>query len=163
MNRRLAVFLASLILLALSVPAARGQTKADPNSPAGVEYQLPLERARGEGAATKGPPAPASAARGAARSGSGKLFGVGIGGKGQVDGASPPNGDRTQGGLGQTAGSPGSGAGGGSAPTGAAAARSALADRTGSSLPLTFGMAAAVILLGTMSGLLLRRRTRDAE
>src|SRR5687767_15112379 len=57
--RYLPLFAVPIAILALAPAAAQGQAgkRPDPNSPAGVEYQLPLDQARqnaaGDGASTR--------------------------------------------------------------------------------------------------------------
>jgi MYXO-CTERM domain-containing protein len=71
LDRRLALLftLAVVGLLAQPSPVLAGPTGGNPNTPAGVEYAIPLERARA-GATGSGTPRPPN--------GSARLFGAGI-------------------------------------------------------------------------------------
>jgi hypothetical protein len=159
---------AGLILALLAPPAALGQRGGvfvDPDSPAGAEYAIPLEQARREAAGdTSGNRGEA----GGVRAGGEQLFGEGI----------TPAGGGSAGGGGS-----GTGAGGGSSggrageggnppadsatesPSGASASAStaavAAASEEKSGLPLTIGLAGAVLAAGVAGGLGLRRLLRD--
>jgi hypothetical protein len=165
-----------VLLLALTAaPAADAQEGAfvDPDSPAGTEYALPLERARGEAAPETG-----------GREGGGgrseqPLFGVGID---QSQGPPEDQDGRSTGPGQQATGSQGSynqdgqgqvrrqeGSGGTSSSTGDLApnayrpAAIEAAASEGSDVLLTGGIAAAVLGVGFFAGFWLRRLLRDSS
>lgn len=140
------------LALALALaPAAGGQARdevfVDPDSPAGVEYQLPIERARA--LARGGSSPPAAGAPGAPPA----LFGEGV--EPAREGGSRRDGAP---GAGGATGAPG--AQPASAPNAAAdGIRAAAAAPDGMGTGAVAGIAAAVILLGALAGLAWRRRS----
>jgi hypothetical protein len=152
----------ALLLLLIAPPAMgqRGGVFVDPNSPAGVEYAIPLEQARREAAGVSvDPGGRPSGGQAAAQTEGQQLFGEGI----------EPVGDRGTRGRNAPAGSgkPGKSSGGGAAngarATGASASTAAVAaaSEEGSGLPLTIGIAGAVLVAGVAGGLGLRRLLRE--
>jgi hypothetical protein len=160
----------ALILALLAPPAALGQRGGvivDPDSPAGAEYAIPLDQARREAAGdTSGNRGEA----GGVRAGGEELFGEGI----------TPAGGGSAGGGGSDGGAGGGSSGGrsgerenasgGSAtesPSGPGASAStaavAAASEQNSGLPLTIGIAGAVLAAGLAGGLGLRRVLRDSD
>jgi hypothetical protein len=154
------------LLLPLLAPAtALGQRDGvfvDPDSPAGVEYAIPLEQARQE---ASGDTSGNQSVVNAAQTGGEGLFGEGIR---PARGRSV--GDANRGGSSRN----GSARGGGDASGGAAGERHpgaddaspstaavAAATEESSGLPLTIGIAAAVLAIGVAGGLGLRRLLRD--
>lgn len=143
--------------------AAQGQTgkPLDPDSPAGVEYQLPLEQARKNvgGGDRAGGPAP--------------LFGAGVVAAGKsVTAKAGGAGGEAQGDSASEEGSSRSGAGGkagrdsGATPGSTAIKQATLGapDEDGGSATLRIaGIALAVLLVGGLLGLVLRRGLRHAE
>jgi hypothetical protein len=125
-----------IVTCALALPAAAAaqeRPKLDPDSPAGVEYQLPLDRAREEAAGeAKGGPGEGKRA---------PLFGSGV---------TKPGSRSAGGGSGEAAGddSPGE------APAKKMRATTASEGGSGASVPL---IAAAVLIVGGALGLGLRR------
>ena len=163
--------LCAILSLFLPVAVAEGQSDPlDPDSPAGVEYQLPLDRAR-KNVAVRDP------GSGADRPGAVPLFGAGIvaAKTGDQAGGGGQQGGSDGGGLGRDAsgGTAGSrsdddGRRGREGPAGAPPALSDAAvpspDEDGGSAALRIGgIAAAVLLLGALLGLFLRRGLRQAE
>jgi hypothetical protein len=149
----------ALTVLLLAPPAAaESGVHVDPDSPAGVEYQLPLDRARDDASSRGGSRGHGSGGKttsngGGQGSGGAPLFGVGINSKGRRD---------TAGGRSDTA--PGaSGAEGGSAGGPADSQRSsrlasqAAVKGSGSATLRTLGVVFAILLGGALIGLLLRR------
>ena len=145
--------------------AAQGQASEalDPDSPAGVEYQLPLEQAR-KNAGGRGADDPDSGRRG--RGGDAALFGAGIVPVGAIDRTADGADGATRNGIGSDTGAGGSGrdggAGGGegSGQGSSAITPAALdgSDEGGSSASLRIaGIALAVLLAGAVLGLALRR------
>lgn len=167
---RLPAVIAATCFLLLPA-AAHGQGKRpDPNSPAGFEYQLPLEEARKNAAGGGGDDKPGPA--GARRSGdrAAPLFGAGIaatpkGGDGAADGdggshtAATGDGAATQSaGAGSTDDAGGRKSGDGSEGPKVAQASLPSADDGGGSPTLWIaGIVLAVLLLGALMGLFLRR------
>lgn len=149
--------LACACALALIAPATAGaQTGPDPDSPAGVEYALPLDQARrdatgrSDGSPRSRPGKPSAAA---------PLFGAGITPvrAGKTGSAGEENGGGRRAGAGGSRG--GGEVGGGSSRP----ARVALgADDAGSPTLTIAGIALAVLLAGGLLGLLLRRFTRSS-
>lgn len=187
--------LVSVLALAAFAPAAGAPRDAiiDPRSPAGTEYDLPLDRARDEASggsvggrdsirgggsgsggsgAGGGAPASGAGAGGAAAGGGGApLFGAGIAaGGGSADPGSDADG---RGGSGEGAGGPGSSRSGGGSPLAQAgeAAKSATepAARTGSpgdtnaARTWLVGLAAAILAAGGLVGFVVRRASRRTE
>ncbi|MDQ4048605.1 MAG: hypothetical protein M3131_04370 [Actinomycetota bacterium] len=155
-RRLLALCAICSLLLPVAAQGQRDATQPDPDSPAGVEYQLPLEQARknARGSGSRGD--------GAGRGGGSPLFGAGImpvkasgGAQDRGSGAGEPASD---------AGSRDSdarGAGGADGdPESATIGPSTLGgpDEGGGSAGLRIaGIALAVLLVGLLLGLLLRR------
>jgi hypothetical protein len=154
---RLGPIVLALALVPSGAAAQEDGVFVDPGSPAGKEYAIPFEQARGEGAGGskdrggRGAPAP--------------LFGVGIsstGGRGggssqaggSQDGSSPGGGSDASGREGS--GAPGTGKPGGRGTAG----RAAVATSTDGGVSPTAqvgGVVAGVVLLGGLLALLLRR------
>ena len=149
--------------------AAHGQADAqlDPDSPAGFEYQLPLEQAR-KNVNPSGVDGPGSV--GGRGEGLASLFGAGIvpikDGSGAQDGGDRGNADpaAAQGASGSDRGGEGrggAGRGGADADSGAAALRQAALgapddDGGSAALPIA-GIVLAVLVVGGLLGLALRR------
>ena len=167
------VALCAICSLLLPV-AAQGQAgvQLDPNSPAGVEYQLPLEQARknanGEGG---GGERPGSGEDRAGGGGVASLFGAGIVPASARDGAA----DGEVGGAGVNGRASGGGAGGAEADVRGAGERSTPGssairpaaldgvDEGGGSAGLRIaGIALAVLAAGALLGLALRRGLRQS-
>jgi hypothetical protein len=153
----------ALLLLLLAPPAMgqRGGVFVDPNSPAGVEYAIPLEQARREAAgdASVNPGGRPSGGQAAAQTEGQQLFGEGIepvGGRG-ARARNAPAGSGKRGTSSGGAAAEGAEAAGASASTAAVAA----ASEEGSGLPLTIGIAGAVLVAGVAGGLGLRRLLRE--
>lgn len=168
-----------VLFAALVLPtgaSAQSSVRPDPDSPAGVEYELPLDRARERAAGDDGPRRRGSRGGKRGPAGSAPLFGEGIGpaggsdsdtGDGNAEAGGDPesgggssssggsrNGDGSSGGRGS--GSQGfEGAGRGGTP-GVSAATTA-ADKGGSDLGPTAAIVAAVLLAAGALGLLMRR------
>ena len=160
-----------LALLALTAPPAAAQSgsQPDPDSPAGVEYQLPLDRVREETRGEGGSPGRGGSAGGgeggqAGAAGSdAPLFGAGIErapGAGDGSGGSG-GGDREDGGSGGNGGSGGAGGGSGESPfvpSDSNATKAATAATDGSSgVPATLVIVLGVLAMGAGAGLLLKR------
>ena len=135
-------------------PAAAQQERAAPDSPAGVEYALPLDRVREQAA----PPAAGRdggrAADGAAVASPPPLFGIGV----RPAEAGDPRSEgepRTEGDA-RSEGEPRGAAGAGSAVDGTGGAAETAAG--GSEIGAPAGIALAVVGLGLALGLLMRRR-----
>jgi hypothetical protein len=160
----------------IAVPAATSAqdgSRPDPDSPAGVEYQLPLDRAREEAAGRE-----RDRRRGTGEGGgSAPLFGAGIeppdevgegrepaGGEGLSSGGDD-DGDGRDGIEGESLARDESGSGdgirpsreGGSPEDPPGAQSSSAAEGGGSGTPVTVGIALGVLLLGAGLGLALRR------
>jgi hypothetical protein len=149
-----AVVLAGSCILAATAQPVSGQ-RPDPDSPAGVEYQVPLDRARDEasgGDAPTGRPEARSSAEGETAAAD-QLFGAGI--QPRSGSSDAPRGEATgEQGRSSEAERPGPGA----APAGSArTAASIAADDGGSTTALTIGIVLAVLLAGGTAGLALRR------
>ncbi len=151
-----------LVLVVAAPPAiARDDgVSVDPDSPAGVEYAVPLDQARREATGTAG--------GGSAGSDRGQpLFGVGI--EPSSAGSGGGGGAKGSGGSGRSAGTGGGSSGGGTQAgageaggNGASAAAIEVAASGGSSTGLlSAGIAVAVLLLGLLGGLGLRKVLRD--
>ena len=145
---------------------AQGQTGArlDPGSPAGVEYELPLEQAR-KNAAGGGGDGPGSEGDRAGGGGDGSLFGAGIVPvKRSVDAQDGGDGDGMQGGLASEGASDGGGRDAQEGSSGGTIKRSALGapdEDEGSAALRIAGIALAVLLVGGLLGLALRRGLRQ--
>ena len=155
------------LLLPLSAYAQNGK-RPDPDSPAGVEYQLPLDQARKNATGGDGGP-PGGSDRDRGGGGTPRLFGAGIvaakAGGSTDGGGSAASGDATAG-EGDAAGARSAGRDeeGGEAPA-PDLTRSALQapDEGGGSTGLQIaGIVLAVLLLGVLTGLLLRRSLRQS-
>ena len=130
----------------------------DPDSPAGKEYAVPLDQARRD-AAGRAPGGPAGEAAGASAKGE-PLFGVGIEPqRGSDAGGGSGKSGNAEGGTGAGGGSGGDGAGGADEARSTAAVTAA--SEEGSGLPLTIGIAGAVLAGGVAAGLGLRRLLGD--
>ena len=150
-----------LVLVVAAPPAiARDDgVSVDPDSPAGVEYAVPLDQARRDATGTAG--GSAGADRGQ------PLFGVGI--EPSSAGSGGGGGAKGSGGSGRSAATGGGSSGGGTQAgageaggNGASAAAIEVAASGGSSTGLlSAGIAVAVLLLGLLGGLGLRRVLRD--
>lgn len=177
--RRQALLAATISGLCVLSPAVAGaQTPGlhvDPDSPTGHEYAIPLDQARGS--ASPG----SQSSGGSAGSGSqaaAPRFGVGVaagGGSGHSGSGGSGSGGSGSGGSGSNGGSGSGGASGGASHAGGSAARtvSALgvrldsatanpASSIGTSL-LVGGIAAAVLVLGAVAGLMARRGRTTAR
>lgn len=165
--------LALCAICSLLLPAAAlGQRGAqlDPDSPAGVEYQLPLEQARKNALAGDRDGPRARADHGGRRGGLKSLFGAGIvAAKAGVQGRGGGDGDASQGGRGAEQGTRGSDADDRGDPDASSSGRdirqSALggADQDGGSAALRIaGVALAVLLVGALLGFALRRGLRES-
>ena len=160
--------LIAVLVLAVAAPPALAQRDGvfvDPDSPAGVEYAVPLDQARSEATGTAG-------GGSAPTDGDQPLFGVGI--ERSSSGSGGGGGAKGSGGSGRSAGT-GGGSPGGATPGGgnqagageaggngasAAALEAAASGGTSTGL-LTAGIAVAVLLVGLLCGLGLRRILRD--
>jgi hypothetical protein len=144
-------------VLALAVFAVDAQA----GGPASKEYQIPLDTAR-HNASGGGGSAPLNDDR-TSNSASTPAFGVGVGGSSRPSGAaSGGGGTGHKGGKGtkgtQAGGSGATGAATSKGATPAQAARNAsTVDSSGSTIGLTIGLIAAVLLVGLGGGLLARR------
>ena len=155
--------LIALLVLVVAAPPAIARddgVSVDPDSPAGVEYAVPLDQARREATGTAG--------GGSAGTDRGQpLFGVGI--EPSSAGSGGGGGAKGSGGSGRSAGTGGGSSGGGTQAgageaggNGASAAAIEVAASGGSSTGLlSAGIAVAVLLLGLLGGLGLRRVLRD--
>ena len=168
--------LTALLLALTAAPAAGAQEGVfvDPDSPAGTEYALPLDRARGEAA-------PDAGGREGGGDGSEQpLFGVGIDqsrgspedqdGRSTGPGGEEPTGSQdssNQGGQGGVRRQDGSGDSssrtGDLAPNAYRPAAIEAAASEGSDVLLTAGIAAAVLGVGFFAGFGLRRLLRDSK
>jgi hypothetical protein len=158
-------------LVAPSAAAAQEPVQVDPDSPAGVEYKLPLEQARRDAApgADGGGVGPRS---GGGSGGPAPLFGAGISAAGsQSDGsggagATGGDGNRADGeqsrddGGGGAAGGGGSAAGPGAGESAPSAGTTADENGGGSTGLILGGIALAVVVVGGALGLALRRGLR---
>ena len=153
-----------VIACALVAPPAAGAqepVQVDPDSPAGVEYQLPLDQARSDGAAGGG--GGSGPGSGGGSGGPVPLFGAGIardgsqssGGGGE---AAPDGGIR--GGAGQSGDRADRGATGAGGGDGAGSGAVATGDGGGWTGLILGGIALAVVVLGGALGLALRRGLR---
>jgi hypothetical protein len=168
-RRRITTLALGGLLAGAGLPATAGAEPGltvDPQSPAGVEYAVPLDQGRGHGGSGQpgGGSSTPSPANGGGTSDSGSqggasgLFGSGIKPHGKKDAgsdggkkeASPKGGARSGGGA--------SGGSGGAAPRRVAPVEASAAYST--TAPLA-GLIGAVLLLGGGIGLLLRRRARS--
>jgi len=82
--------IAALVLPAAAV--AQSSDRPNPDSPAGVEYELPLDRAREKAAGDDGPRRRGSRGTERGRGGSAPLFGEGIGPSGGSGSGADPDG-----------------------------------------------------------------------
>ncbi len=150
------VAVALTAFLGLSTPAlAQEDRVAAPNSPAGYEYALPLDRAREQAAPVESGRADDLAGPGTAAGT--PLFGIGV----SPSSPAASGADRTAGDVAPSA--RGHSSPSAPAPGQVAAAQSTRDDPTangGSSIVEPFGIALAVVGLGGVAGLLLRRRPR---
>lgn len=164
-------------LVAPSAAAAQEPVQVDPDSPAGVEYKLPLEQARrdaggsGGGGGARGSgggsvdPAPlfgaGISAAGSQSDGSGGAGAAGEGGK-RVDGeqSRDDGGGDAAGGGGDAAGGGGSTAGPGAGESAPSAGTTADENGGGSTGLILGGIALAVVVVGGALGLALRRGLR---
>ena len=155
--------LIALLVLVVAAPPAIARddgVSVDPDSPAGVEYAVPLDQARREATGTAG-------GGSAGADGDQPLFGVGI--ERSSAGSGGGGGAKGSGGSGRSAGTGGGSSGGGTQAgadeaegNGASAAAIEVAASGGSSTGLlSAGIAMAVLLLGLLGGLGLRRVLRD--
>jgi hypothetical protein len=155
---RLALIALLLLVVAPSAAAQEDGVFVDPDSPAGKEYAVPIDQARGEAAGTANRPP-----------GEEPLFGEGIepaaGGSGNKD-AGEGAGDKGQQGSKREASKREGDASGGDAPQSSSdlgqsstAIEAAAAD--GSDGLLSAGIAAAVLAVGLLAGFGLRRLLRS--
>ena len=174
MFRRGTIHLVVVCALAAPSAAAAGEpAQQDPDSPAGVEYQLPLDQARRDAAPDPGGGGGEGRPRaGDEPGGPAPLFGAGItrGGSQGADGeATADEVDRDRGG-GQESGDSdpaeaagvtgGDGAGPGAGDSARSFSTAAAADADGSTGLILGGIALAVVLVGGALGLALRRGLR---
>ncbi|MDQ3678037.1 MAG: hypothetical protein M3401_14785 [Actinomycetota bacterium] len=143
------LLLPGLCALALAAPATAQDPQVDPGSPAGTEYQLPIDRAREEAGGRSG----GSSGSGGSTSSEAPLFGAG------VESEKPTSGNRKSG----TESDPATTADvepdtQTSTPETARAQASAPDDGAGALVAIGAG-AGGVLLLGGLAGLALRRRT----
>ncbi len=165
-------FAVACALLAPSAAAAQEGVQVDPDSPAGVEYKLPLEQARRDGApgADGGGVGPRS---GGGSGGPAPRFGAGItragsqSGNDDGAGAAPDGSDRVGGEQSEDRDDAGvTGAGGrdaaspGTGESAASSSRSSAEDGGGSTGLILAGIALAVVVVGGGLGLALRRGLR---
>jgi hypothetical protein len=155
--RSYAIVLSLLGVLALLAPAAAGAASGDepgvhvdPDSPAGKEYAIPLERARQEATGTGRSNRAGGPASGGSASGT-----TGTSGTTGIAGKAPLFGEGIQSGQ----GGGGFGGGPGSGRNGPAAAASTGGNGASERLTLA-GLTGAVLVLGAAAGLLLRRTLR---
>ena len=153
------LLVASAVLATIAGPGAWGAAAAsggvhfDPDSPAGQEYALPLERAREEAAGTQGQSE--SKGEGAA------LFGAGVSGGGP-QGSLPAGAEHQAGGGAEEGSSEGRGAQGEvgrTSPNGGPASTNIHLSQTGGGFPLMAGVAmvAALLLAAAIIGVVMRR------
>lgn len=142
--------------LAVSAPAASAQEDpvfVDPDSPSGKEYELPIDRARQQGAPQT------QAAESARGSQAAPLFGAGV----RADGAATANRGSSEeprgaGSADSTDPATGSRSDRADAPAAAERRAQAAVPAGGAGVAAIVGVAAGVLLLGGLLGLLLRRR-----
>jgi hypothetical protein len=149
--------LTCLCSLAVVAPSQAQDPQVDPGSPAGTEYQLPVDRAREEAGATSGGSKRSGGAQGGGAAGEAPLFGTGVETKrtGFPGGKSPRGKPGTSVRRAPTAGAePDAGA---STPK-PVRAQAAAPDGGGGLVTVGVG-AAGVLLLGGLAGLAWRRRT----
>ena len=152
------VFGAIAVALTLAIPGTawsqEDEVHVDPNSPAGVEYELPLDRARQEAGGGGGGGNTGSgggSAGGATATGETPLFGEGV----VSDGSAPAR----DGGASRSAGES-TGSDGRPAPTPPTVrAQAPSPDDGGGALLAVVGGAGGVLALGALAGLLWRRRS----
>ncbi len=174
MFRRGALHFAVACALVAPLPAsAQEPARPDPDSPAGVEYQLPLDQARREASPNGGGGGGSEPPSGGGSGNPAPLFGAGISRDGSQSGggsdatADPDageragaeqSGDRADGGA---TGAGGSDAAGPGADQSTPSLRTASAESGGVSTGLTLGgIALAVVVVGGALGLALRRGLR---
>jgi hypothetical protein len=157
-------------LVAPSAAAAQEPVQVDPDSPAGVEYKLPLEQARRDAGGSGG--GGGSPGSGGGSAGPAPLFGAGISAAGsQSDGsggagATGGDGNRADGeqsrdgGGGEAVAGEGSTAGPGAGESAPSAGTTADEDGGGSTGLILGGIALAVVVVGGALGLALRRGLR---
>ena len=142
--------------LAVSAPAASAQEDpvfVDPDSPSGKEYELPIDRARQQGAPQT------QAAESARGSQAAPLFGEGVQADSAATTARGSSGEpRGAGSAGSTDPAKGSRSDRADAPAAAELRAQAAVPEGGAGVAAIIGVAAAVLLLGGLFGLLLRRR-----
>jgi hypothetical protein len=144
------VLLISLCAVALTAPAQAQHPQLDPDSPAGSEYQLPIDRARERADAPR-------AAHGRGSSGAAPLFGTGVPARGQEHNkprAACATGDRHRDPKRPATPEPARGT-----RTPALRAQAPSPDDGGSGLVAVGGAALGVLLLGGLAGLVWRRRS----
>jgi hypothetical protein len=145
-TRFISVFAAFFLLAPASAALGQNDVKVDPDSPSGVEYAIPLERAR-DHAAKDSPKDKSPGERSA------PLFGEGISPRGGKDGGTAGKSDSSDD-ASSTGQSHRSGSyGGRPVPTSASTPES-----SGSGSALIGGLAILALLTGTVLGGLIRRR-----
>jgi hypothetical protein len=145
----------TLSLSAAGPSAARAQTDApqvDPNSPAGTEYELPLDRARQEAAPRAG------GGSGGGDTGAAPLFGEGV--RRERSGETPGTPRRRH--SHENTRSPQAGAAPATAAPPTVRAQAPSPDGGGSEILAVGAGASGVLLLGGLAGLLWRRRSASS-
>jgi len=175
---------ACVLFAALVLPtaaSAQSSVRPDPDSPAGVEYELPLDRARERATGDDGPRRRGSRGNERGPAGSAPLFGEGIGpSRGGDSGGDPggpgdaPGSDSGSSSGGGSADGDGPSGGGGSGlrglegngrggtPGASTATTGAQANKGGSDLGPTAAIVAAVLLAAGALGLFLRRTLSES-
>jgi len=149
--------LTCLCTLTLAAPAAAQDPQLDPGSPAGTEYQLPVDRARqqaGPGASAGSEPSTAGDTSGTA-----PLFGAGVGPEQPPSsGVSNPRSTDTQPGIDSAAAPPVGAEPDAVTRTPQTMRAQAASPEGGSGALASAGGAGGVLLLGGLAGLAWRRR-----
>ncbi len=148
------LILTCLCVFALVTPVQAQDPQVDPDSPAGTEYQLPIDRAREEAGASSGGSNGSGGSQKDTAAGEAPLFGAGVeektgsGNETSGTGSDPPTTSDIE-------------------PESAkntaerVRAQAPAPETDGSGLAAIGGGAAGVLLLGILAGLLLRRRARS--
>lgn len=144
--------LAVVAALACAAPAQGDAPQVDPDSPAGTEYQLPLDRAREEAGAGAGADRSAKAPGGAA-----PLFGKGVERSESPPSMKPPADSSSDSDPAKT---PRTERDTRRSPTDRVRAQARSPETTGGALLTVGAGAGGVVLLGGMAGLMWRRRSR---
>lgn len=144
----------ALALVAFVAPAQAQDPQVDPGSPAGTEYQLPIERARDEAGGTSDAP---SGSRGST-GGEAPLFGAGV----ERETETPSKKDTKSGTDSDPATVTGVKPDAGTATPETVRAQAPAPDGSGSGLVAIAGGAAGVLILGALAGSVWRRRSTRA-